>query len=440
MTKQVSNQTPQSQSRLDQEPFYSQIKDLIEQGESNASIVRILGESTEKSIRRFRKRHNIAPPSPIDSRKGSVHYHDGDEADVTTPAASGLILDDPDAMLRERGLSPQDWFLNDATINEWDGPSQDGPVTYHQAKLHIKRKHPELQILAARSDGWVAPKIKKPLSGRSQLWVVVGDQQCPFQDEELHEAFCSWLETNKPDHGISLGDLLDFPDISRHRLDPENTANVNECVQLGYDMLRDYRVASPDTDWQILPGNHSERIRNLLLDKPSVQPLYGIKRADTPEDTGEPVLTLSHLLRLDELGIEYVDPEGSYELGQIQISPKLAVRHGWLAKKGSGTSALATLEHLGYSVIVGHTHRQSLVYKTTYDIDGTPTVLTGVEAGCMCRVDQSKHDGRKYPAYTTLPNWQQGFSTVTTFPDGLFRIDNATFVNGTLLWRDARYR
>src|SRR5208283_445858 len=132
-----------------------------------------------------------------------------------------------------------------------------------------------------------------------------------------------------------------------------------------------------------------------------------------PEEAGEKALSPKFLLRLDELKIEYVDPEGPYALAQINLSPKLAVRHGWIARKGSGASALDTLEHLGYSVIVGHTHRQSLVYKTTHDIDGAPATLTAAEAGCMCRVNQTPIDGRRWPNYSPVPDWQQGFSTVT---------------------------
>ena len=113
---------------------------------------------------------------------------------------------------------------------------------------------------------------------------------------------------------------------------------------------------------------------------------------------------------------------------------------GWIAQQGSGKSALATLEHLGYSVIIGHSHRQSLVYKTTHDIEGDTTTLVAAEAGCMCRIDQQVRDGRKFPDFTPLPDWQQGFATVTMHPDGLFQIEHATYVNGTLLWRDQQYR
>lgn len=434
---------PQSQSNLDREPLFAHVKELISRGFTNSSVASELDGSpwhhktTKDSIRRFRKRHGLGVPT---REKTGVRV-EGDSAEVTSPARPYPHMDDPDKMLEERGLNPEQWILEGATVNEWDGPQSGGSVvTYHQAKLRLLRKHPELQIVAPRTDGWKAPPIKPKASNQTKLIVVTGDQQAPFHDERLHYLFCGWLEDNEPDQAIALGDGVDFPDISRHRLDPENTAIVNECLQSGYNVFRDYRNASLATIWDFMPGNHDERLRNILLDKPSVRPLYGVKRANTPEEDGVAVLSLPHLLRFDELNINYHDPEGPYDLAQINLSPKLAVRHGWIAKKGSGVSALASLEHLGYSVIVGHTHRQSIVYKTTHDIDGETTTLTAAEAGCMCRISQNSIGNRKFPSFTPAADWQQGFSTVTVHPDGKFRIENATYVNGVLLWRDQAYK
>lgn len=439
----MSNQT-RTPSPLDEEPVLGFIKELINEGETNASIFTSLWakhrlQTSEKSIRRFRKRHGLEANMVRNARAG--YKINGDDAEVISSATPHNPMDDPDAMLRERGLDPEEWILDSATVNEWDGPSQGGMRTYHQAKLNLKRKRPELQLIAPRSDGWVAPKPIPASTNGTRLTAVIGDQQAPYFDENLHYLFCGWCEENKPDEIILLGDTVDYPDISRHRLDPENTAEVNECNQSGYDLLRGIRVAAPNARMRKLAGNHDERLRNILLDKPSVRALYGIKQADSPEQEGPAALTPRWLLRLDELEIEYIDPEGPYSNAQINLSSKLAVRHGWLAQTGSGKTALATLEHLGYSIIVGHTHRQSIVYKTTHDIEGGLTTLTAAEAGCMCRVDQQVgNDGRRWPNYTPLPDWQQGFSTVTTHPDGMFRIENATYVNHTLLWRDQRLR
>jgi hypothetical protein len=436
-----------SQQRSNLDNVADTIKLYINQGDSNSTIVKKLDgayglKTSEKSIRRFRKRHGLQVPG-VEQAETKIM---GDEAVATTaPSSTAPILDDPDSMLRERGLDPEQWYIDSITVNEWDGPSEGGNVvTYHQAKFTAKRLAP-VRIVAPRTDGWLRPakayahhkdmdpKVHKRI-------VVVGDQQAPYHDENLHRLFLEWLEVNKPDQGVSLGDAYDFPDISRHPSDPENDATVNECLQAGYDIFRGYVDASPETYWRKLIGNHDERIRTLLLKLNDTKALYGVKRPDTPEEKGELVLELSHLARLDELGIEIVWPNGGYKLGQIVLSDKLAVRHGWLASKGSGSSALNSLKQLGYSIIVGHTHRQSVVHETKHEIHGTIRTLTGVEAGCMCRVEQvADEQGRIWPSYTPSPDWNQGFVTVDIWEDGSFKIDTAAYVNKSLMWRDQRY-
>lgn len=424
------------------------MKKRIEDGATNAKLARDF-DTSEAAIRRFRNRHQINPRGV----QRDYTKVDGDEAEgsVTSP---GIILDDPDKLLIKRGLKPEEWEITHLTVNDYQGPASsewaertgETSITYYQTKFTCTKIKPKVQLVAARPDGRVfkpRPDWEKRLfdAGDPKLVVVVGDQQAPFQDPGLHQAFLEWLDYYQPHEGVSLGDTADYPDISRHRLDPENTAAVNECTQATYDMLLDYRLASEDTEWTILGGNHcSERLRNILLDKPSVRPMYGIKRADTAQEDGPEVVTVEHLWRLDELRFNYIDPHGAYDLAELKLSDHLAVRHGWIARKDSGSTALETLKALGYSIMVGHGHRQAQIFKTVHDIDRSLKTLTGVEIGCMCRVSQEiGSDGRLWPNYTVAPDWQQGFATATIWPDGLFKIDLATYVNGTLLYKDTRF-
>lgn len=449
----------QSNSVLDDPQIAASVTRWVQGGETNASIVRKIDDiwdltTSESSIKRFRARHGLKVPGQTG---GYTKIADNTAEAATDPIVVDesldvkAILTDPDTMLRQRGLDPEDWVITHMTPNMWDGPNSasareaGGPakITYYQTKFSCQHKRPpELQIMAPRTDGWrpPAPSTTGQQMIDGGLVVVVGDQQAPFQDNKLHELFLNWLSRNTPERAISLGDSVDFPDISRHQLDPENTATVNECLQAGYDLFRDYVEASPETWWTKMIGNHDERIRNLLLDKPKNNALYGIKRPDTEYEIGEDILGLEHAMRLDELGITVIDPKGKYDLAQVNITDKLAVRHGWIARKGSGASALGSLEHLGYSIIVGHTHRQAQVHHTKHEMSGALRTITGVEAGCMCRVDQTPgDDGRIWPNFTVTPDWQQGFATVQVWDDGSFSIDLAKYVNGKLYWRDQRY-
>lgn len=426
----------QNQSPL--ETHRKTVEEWVEDGLSNAEIIDNLAAlkipTSERSVRRALRRWEVERPIGEDPS----FKLDGDVAEIV--GAPAHKLNTPEDLMIERGLDPEEWEIVSMTINEWHGPTKAGggrKVTgrqdLKQLKIHLRRKKPITLIAPARVDGPVYKAVVSRVAKKDgpKRVVFVGDQQAPYHHTHLHEVFCQFLKFYEPDEGVLIGDTVDFPDISRHPANPERDVTPQDCIDAGYLVLRDYREAYVAASWRKLAGNHDERLRRYQVDR--VRELYGIRRAAVPDRVPEsPVMEVPHLLRLDELEIEYVAPDGDYEHTQINVSAHLAARHGWIARKGSGASALATLEHLGFSVIVGHTHRQSLVHKTRHDINGELTTLAACETGCMCRIEEGL-------GYTVAPDWQNGFATAEVWPDGTFKIDVATYVNGTLYYRDRRF-
>lgn len=343
-------------------------------------------------------------------------------------AATGITSDDPvewgdlDRLLRSRNLDPADWVVVRCRVNEWAD----------QRQLRVDLEPTETMLIPARVDGWRAPtpKPRKRAQGEPELVAFFGDHHVPFHDEGLHEAVVAWLKEFKPDRAIMLGDLLDFDQVSRHRKTPEWTATLQDTIDQGYAVLRAYIEASPNTAWTMLDGNHEDRLRKAILDY--LYATYGLRRAESPEEN--PVLSVPFLLRLDELGVEWVkSATGSYEDAQVNVTSELAARHGWIARKGSGASALQTIDHLRYSVVIGHTHRQSVVFHTAHSITGEPKTLLGCEAGTLAQV-------RHGLGYAQAPDWQNGFATASIWPDGQFNVQLAQWVDDRLLWRDWCYQ
>lgn len=400
---------------------------MVTQGESYGTITSQLASldvnTSERSIRRALKRWGVTRPGSVAEHPGITI--EGDDAEATSKVSTGFTT--PEDLMLERGLDPDEWDVASMTVNEWDAPTGD---IMRQLKCQLKRKQAYTMVTPARVGG-PAFKPKKVAQTKPRFIVFCGDQQAPYYEESLHKSFCNWLHAHKPDEGVLIGDTIDLPDISRHPSNPEWHVTTQECIDAGYLVLRDYRTSHEPTQWQKLAGNHDERLRRAVIDR--LNEIYGLRRARVPgEEPDSPLVDVEHLLRLDELGIEYVRPNGDYEHTQIKVSTYLAARHGWIARKGSGTSALATLEHLGFSVVVGHTHRQSLVHKTRHDINGSLETLAACETGCMCRI----RDGL---GYAVAPDWQNGFATATVWPNGTFKIDLATYVDGTLYYQNERY-
>lgn len=410
------------------EPHRKLIERLATESKSYSQIVAELAAppielvTSDRSIRRALRRWGVQ------KQQGEIPgvKYNGDQAEITGRPSTGF--NSYDDLLLERKLDPEEWEVLSLTINEWDGV---GGEICRQLKGTFRRKKALTMVTPGRVPGRIIKPDKPKLGKEPRRVVFCGDQQAPYYDKNLHVQFCRFLGDWKPHEGVLIGDTIDLPDISRHPHNPEWHVTTQDCIDSGVEVLYGYRESYEPCQWTKLAGNHDERLRRAVVDR--LREIYGIRQGKLPEEEVRPsVVDIEHLLRLDELGIKYIRPDGDYEHMQVNVSPLLAARHGWIARKGSGASALATLEHLGFSVVVGHTHRQSLVHKTRHDINGSLATLAACETGCMCRIQGGL-------SYAVAPDWQNGFATAEIWPDGTFKLDLATFVNNTLYYRDKRY-
>lgn len=272
-----------------------------------------------------------------------------------------------------------------------------------------------------RVDGWKRPKIKKPKAGQNELVVICGDQHAPEHDKVFHAKFLAWLRENQPSRMIVLGDLLENADISRWE-DHDGQATAKESMEAGYYLLRDYIEAAPDMEITWLEGNHDER-----LEKYQRQNAPKTAKVTRVGET-QPVMSIPHIMHLDELRVEYVT---GYPLSKVILTERLAVIHGKIVKKGAGATALANLEKRGYSVVSGHTHRAGVVFKTVLDIDDEPSTLLAAETGTMKEI--------KPEVFDEAPDHQNAFVTAVLWKDGQFHLEPAIYAGGNLRWRDRRY-
>ncbi|CAB4183435.1 hypothetical protein UFOVP1084_63, partial [uncultured Caudovirales phage] len=114
-----------------------------------------------------------------------------------------------------------------------------------------------------------------------------------------------------------------------------------------------------------------------------------------------------------------IEPNGGYQHAQMNINSKLVVRHGWL----TGANAPAkSLQGVDFSLIVGHTHKQSITKRLIHDHEGRVREQVAVETGCLCRLEGGL-------GYAVDPNWAQGFAVATTWEDGGFNVELATIKN-----------
>jgi len=417
-----------------------QIQTLALEGFNNTSIAKSLTKlgikTSESAVRRFFARNpeierprsaRIAGNAPFTSEKPGAKIT-GDTAVITSSSTEFLT---PDELFVKHGLNPSDWTY-DTTLNQWDGPAGDGrTITLSQLKIHARRRVSIELIAPARIVGWNAPKRASIVVSEPYLVIVNGDAHHPYIEPGLDSALNVFLEENAPRFGIDTGDGGNQSALSRWGANPGFDEMLQTCINEEYRCWRRRIVASPNTQWKRLPGNHDEYIIRAQLEK--LKQIFNIKKAwsaDEPEPE-HPVLDLANLLRLDELDIEMIRPDngGHYHGAQIKIAPGLMIRHG--SKSGKLGGAVKAGERLTCSTMQGHDHKQVLAYLTRYDDEARAGDAALCSVGALCQRDLG---------YQEDADVQQGFATVMVWPDGRFHIELARYDDGELVWRDKRYK
>lgn len=311
--------------------------------------------------------------------------------------------DDPDecVILRQRG-------------NRWGDPGE--PM--HQLRVDWVRKA-ELIQPADPKDWSAPPKPKKRKREKYLDAVVISDHHAPHHEPTFHRLFLDYLRDAQPGLIEVNGDLLDFSTISRHREREAYAQPVNECIQAGFGILRDYREVCPDATIRYKRGNHEERLLHLILD--NAKGLHNI----TPAHDEVPALSLRRLLHLDELHIDYVDAE--WDQAKTKLSRKLTARHGFSTSKGAGN---AMLDKLAGSTVQGHDHRIGITVRTEHpaDEDDPLRVRMGVQGGCACTIP----GGLGY-INGGQPDWANGCTAFRIWPDGDFHASLGVYVKGRFL-------
>ena len=219
------------------------------------------------------------------------------------------------------------------------------------------------------------------------MWVVMNDIQLPFHDKPVLEMVLRFIKVLKPDGVVLNGDVVDCYELSTFDKNPLEQTGLEKEIDLAQSLMN--RLAHVPAKWW-LGGNHEDRLRRYLW-------------RNAAKFAKLEALGFESLFGLARYGFRWKPYGGTLNLG------RLLVTHGSLALKHSGWSGRAHFEKYGNSVLVGHTHRLGVYYRTN-----AKGVHAGYENGCLCRLD---------PEYVQYPDWQQGFSVVHVHKNGWFNVN-----------------
>jgi len=268
------------------------------------------------------------------------------------------------------------------------------------------------------------PKEPKKSKGFHRVAVALPDPQIgyrnldgdllPFHDEAAMDValqIVNYLYYNdRVDKVINLGDFLDLPSQGRFDQEASFATTTQDAFDRGHKFLQEQRAAAgPDAEIVLIEGNHDRRMEKFILT--NAASAWGLKRANTDD---LPVMSIPYLLRLDEIGVNYID---AYPAGAYWITDTFRAIHCNKARSYGSTAAAYTNETPHISTVFGHSHRLELQSRTVFDRSG-PIKSIAVSPGCLCRVDgavpsvngSTKLDGTSATYYE---NWQQGVVVLT---------------------------
>lgn len=346
-------------------------------------------------------------------------------------------------------------------LGEWDGFSKDSDGEPQVTRLTTERivltpkfaagpAWPVVQPAAPVKLPPISPigrKARKPGTRKLKTAVVLPDPQIgyrrnldnleeldPFHDEAAIALAVGMIEVYEPDLIVNLGDKLDFAEIGRWVKEPGFQRTTQATIDRAHLFLAQQRAASPKAEIRYLEGNHEARLPRWVMENAGWA--FGLRRANLPDSW--PVLSVPELLRLDELGVEYVP---GYPAGITWINERLACIHGSKVRS-SGSTAAAVIDDEKVSVIFGHVHRRERQDKTRRTRYGPRTALA-ISPGCLCRIDGAvpSTKGAVDPrgnAVSTAENWQQGFAVVTYQDgEGAFDVEQVSIHEGAAIFRGA---
>lgn len=234
---------------------------------------------------------------------------------------------------------------------------------------------------------------KKPL--------ILSDIHMPYHEIDAIEISLEYGYKNKIDSIYLNGDVLDFFKISRYTKDG-NAMSIKEERDMFFEFIA-WLKSNFDVPIFFKVGNHEERLSKYIMDK-------------SPELASLPELTLAQFLKLDDLGITFVDARQKCLMGE------LIVIHGHEFGESffnPVNPARGMFNKAKCSVLAGHNHQTSVHDESSLRGEG----MTCYSTGALCQLTP---DYRPF-AYT---KWNHGFAMVEIDNDGSFEVHNKRIKKG----------
>lgn len=243
-------------------------------------------------------------------------------------------------------------------------------------------------------DGWDLLKIAGDYKA-----LILSDVHVPFHSKKVIELAVEKGKKLNADLIILNGDWLDFYSLSQWVKDPR-LRNFPDELNTARESLLWIREQFPKARIIFKVGNHEERYENYMMVK-------------APEYLGIDDFELSKMLRLDQLGMEYITDKRPIKLNELFII------HGHEYKfniSNPVNPARGLYLRSKVNAICGHFHQSSSHSENNIEDDFTTCWSTG-------------HLAEPHPRYMPLNKWNHGFAFVESSGDKFFQVNNYKIID-----------
>lgn len=377
-----------------------------------------------------RARHSGQPTAASSALQSDINSDS--ELVITLPNNLGTDTRQAEDVIEASTGTPAGEWNWEIRRNQWDvntGRNAEGIVelaTMHQLTVRAWRK-PEFLIPITMPVGWTPPVAEPPARNYGEPWLIplFSDPHAPNFQKELVEASVRWLEDFQPERIWCLGDAANNSPFGRHGINLRLDCSPEDAIRSTTELLMRWTNAAPGAARTLIFGNHDYWLQKRVLE---LYPnLMKLKRWG--ED--KPHLSMSTVLRLDDIGWGYHETDGEYHDVNIELVPDLVGMHGTRTGKHGG--ALKEIEQWeGVSIVQGHDHKLGMTAVRYRQPRGESVQRYGISAGTMANCDLG---------YDSAQNVGQGWPVISLYPDGRWHVDFALYDPQTksTTWREWRY-
>lgn len=280
------------------------------------------------------------------------------------------------------------------------------------------------------------PMVRQPAPARGRLTraLIIPDSQHGFRRlpggylEPMHDRAACDLAVQmaallQPEEIVFLGDHLDLAEWSSKFPRPVELVDTTQpALRELHWWIRQIRTVAPSARIRYLEGNHEARICKLLVERtPAAASL-------TPVGEAEPAMSVSRLLALEDLDVEYVGPYGA----ESWLWDRVRVSHGTTHRHGGGATSAAVVKTATHSEVFGHVHKVEYAQRTVTSPRG-PRLVTAMSPGSLCRGDGIVPGARN----GAHEDWQHGLGVATLDVEAdQVHMQVVPIIGGRLCWAD----